>query len=335
MTTDSESIRGLHKKFIRNAAQVDPSQPRIAKLVRRDNTQLVFEEGNHAIEILRVSRTRMKLGTVLVEDMLALDRLKLRYASDQDQNWPGEKHNSRCVKAASASSARIKCEADCGGRNATLSDLCVAPGCEIDAPINCDLNPQVDPDDTPHLLSEKDSEWKCDPDGDVIPVWGGESEFVSFSASGALVLNDGTSASILGVRGYIGFELTKCKKNSCDVAIDALEAFSGNAFGFVTDASGNTVPYSLEGFGFRGANVVKGKWHKKRGTITFEEDIVEAQYWGDLLTYGDIEVFPGTQAIEIDQIVGYLPDDEGPLTLNLAYNTPLGTATVSLTTRAE
>lgn len=251
-----------------------------------------------------------------------------------NQNFgnPGQKHFARCAHAADESAARLKCEANCQMRNTFLDDLCVGPGCTYNA-INCNLNPLEDPDDTPKLLSENTSTWECEPGGMIIPVWGGDTDLVLFDADGTMVLGDGTTASLLNVVGYLGFETTNCTATTCDLVIDALEGLSTNSAGYFMDAAGTSAPYSLKGFGFRASSVVTGQWDKIRGTVSFPTTTLAARFWADLLVYDGVELWPGTQTIEIDQIVGSLTDEDGPLTLNLAYNSALGTANVSLTTR--
>lgn len=249
----------------------------------------------------------------------------------------GGKRWSRCTRAPNVGDAITKCEQDC---NSFVDDLntmlCPNAGCTVEnPPVDCLLDGGamgLDQQELPALFSEHSTLWDCPEDQQFMKVWGGSSQPVNFAANAAVVFDGGITGGVSNIGGYLAYELSNCSLTQCDIAIDVLEGVTLNASGFFTDASGATSEWSVNGLSFRSVDVLHGTWVKSRGNVSFTTDTLVAEVWGDGATIDGFQTWVGHHTFEVEQIVGSLGTETGPLTLNFAFNSPLGTATASLTT---
>lgn len=245
------------------------------------------------------------------------------------------KQISKCQDAASTNDARLACQQDCDAFNKEVVKQCALKGCTVVKEVDCVLDGNVDgePDafEGPHEATGECNSWRC-PDGfDMLPAWDGSSEFAHFTGSGSMIMNDGHVAGMSSIRGYIGFSLTNCTLSSCDVTVDALEGLTRYAQGGYTDAAGGGGTYEIENMGFRGRTAFSGTWDKARDTVSFPTAVIQAQFWASNVYIDGLPLPYGFEVIEINQVVGSLSSETGPLTLNLSYNLGFGTISVSLT----
>jgi len=262
-------------------------------------------------------------------------------------NAPPENILAPCVEAETANQARSICDSLCNTYQDDI-DLKVEaicgmnnPNCKVVTEVDCAMDGQVgappaaDSQDAPAKLSENPG-WACD--GPVmVPAWEGTSEFRLFEGSATLVTADGVTIGTNSLTGFVGYTLPSCAAaaTECQIDFDALQLLTREITGGYMDATGDGGKYALERAGLQALNSFSGTWYKSRGTIVFPTAVIEAQIWGGTASLNE-DPIPGefgVSVVEVDQIVGDLASAGGPLILNLSYQVPEGTATLSLQTQ--
>lgn len=251
---------------------------------------------------------------------------------------------SPCVEAETATLARALCDQLCDDFQDNIDDkvqaLCGVgdPNCKVETEIDCAMDGQVgnppaaDSWDAPHKLSETPG-WACD-GPPMVPAWEGYSQHKLFDGSATLATADGLIVGLRNLSGFFAYSVPTCPAaaTQCVIQFDALQLLNHQGTGRFVEADGDGGPFTVDRIGFQTRNIFSGIWTKTRGTISFPTAVIQAQIWAGETTIDGSPVLGIFEPIvvEVDQIVGNLQSIQGPLNLNLVYNSPEGTVALSL-----
>lgn len=249
---------------------------------------------------------------------------------------------SKCVEAISEADARNKCQIACEEYRKVLQDLCTTDvDCALVSTIDCALDGTYlnssgqmimgDPEGEQPILTSQLPGFACDGE----PIKLSDGPYLPFAGSAGLVTPEGVSAGLGSFRGFLGYKLSDCNPGKCTITIDTLVGLTRDAEGGYSDASGMGGLFELKGMGFQASAPLVGIWHKNRKRLTFPSTELNAQFWANSLLVDGLEVTPGYSAypVEIDQVVGSLAAEGGPLSLNLVADMQVyGVVTVNVRT---
>jgi hypothetical protein len=154
-----------------------------------------------------------------------------------------------------------------------------------------------------------------------------------FNASISLVLNDGTSTAVTGIIGSLVYTTSGCAGGVCEFELTALSFPPREIAGVYTQGTTTTTgTYSIDDANLQMIGSLTGTWYQSRGTITFPLDSfwAKASMSGVTLNNESLPYWPLT--FGTSQVVGNL-SATSPLSLNLTFEVPGGTASVSVIAR--
>lgn len=307
-------------------------------------------DGGNQIYLCSLSSAK-KCANLLPDNVLGTDHY---YDSDPllDDCWvkvnteSATPSYSKCAEAPDLSAAKMICEKNCKDKMAALltamKNTCGwteeggwPPGCQLVAEADCDIDEydemagQDDPDDIVALASEHSS-FECD--GPPLTEESSEESSL-FVGLASVVTPDGYTVGASNVMGTLGYTLSGCDSTTCQITLESLVGLSSVLQGGFTDAAGAGGTCLIREVGFQARNDVSGTWYKERGTIVFPNDSLDLQFWSGLVDLDGLTI-PGApqSTVSVDQLVGNLPTESSPLTLNLSYSDSFGVASFSLTT---
>lgn len=253
---------------------------------------------------------------------------------------------SKCAEAPDVDAAKAICEANCRETMEMLTTTMKAtcgwteqggwpPGCQLVTDIDCEIDghdavtDQDDDDDIVALESEHPS-YECD-GAHLIEESSEDSSL--FLGVASVVTPDGYTVGASNVMGTLDYTLSGCNSTTCQITLEGLVGLSSVLQGGFTDASGAGGTYLIQEVGFQARNDVSGTWYKQRGTIVFPNESLDLQFWSGVVDLDGLTV-PGVpqSTVSVNQLVGNLPSETSPLTLNLSYSDSFGVASFSLTT---
>lgn len=167
----------------------------------------------------------------------------------------------------------------------------------------------------------------------VVPVWGGESPIMSFTATLSVAGSDGGSTAQTGIQGYLAMKTENCSATKCDVIIDAMEMHSEPVLGTYTDASGAQYSYEVWGADFQLVEELQGEWYPARGAVTFPLDTAALRGWAEGASLLDIpfpDIGPLESIVRVEQLSGTFQNGVLSLTMSYTHEGTLGV--LSLTT---
>lgn len=245
---------------------------------------------------------------------------------------------SECVFAANFMDALAACQCRCENVDAVFSDSCDSPGvCEVTQHLDCTL---TDEDEKPvPAYSSGTENWGC------YSIYNAEevqcpSPINLFDASVSVLLADGTSTTVSGLVGYLSYSISGCSGGVCDFEMPVLTlpttAVSGVYLQRLT-----TGTYQLNELFMQMEGTLSGTYNQARGNITFPTGTftVSGTLASALLDSVALPLLPSGERLSLstDQIVGSsaptMSSTPNPLNLNLYFDVPGGTASVSLTSR--
>lgn len=248
------------------------------------------------------------------------------------------------MEAIGEADARNKCQIACEEYQKMLTNLCTTDvDCALVSAIDCALDGTYlnssgqmimgDPDGEQPLLTSQLPGFACDGE----PMKLSDGPYLAFTGSAGLVTPEGVSAGLGNFRGFLGYKLSECNPGKCTITIDTLVGLTRDAEGGYSDAAGMGGLVELDGMGFQGTAPLVGMWHKNNKRLTFPSAELNAEFWANAVLVDGLEVTPGYAAypVEIDQVVGRLAAEGGPLSLNLVVDMQVsGVVTVNLRTLA-
>lgn len=254
------------------------------------------------------------------------------WTSEVNVDNPNVKHKSKCVYAASRIAATAACEDLCEGKYKEIAEGCSSPDCDVIKNIDCILEGDwEDAFGTPHsgddleLPSRQELIGNYECDGEPLIMDG--DPHVSFTSSATFSMPGGFLASAAnGVQGILGFDLGACASTAftCPITITTLVSITDHIEGGYVDASGGGGAFAVQTIGFQSRQSFSGTWDKARKTVSFTSEAMPAQFWAGNVIIDNAPV-PSEYLVynvDADQIVGRLDSEDGPLTLNVAYEVP-------------
>ena len=259
---------------------------------------------------------------------------QVRTDNDVTACWAVEASPQRaqCVTAATIADAKSACECLCEKEDNVLTDGCDSPGfCEVTQ----HLDFEVPYPDSPMPVLVANEPVECDATADASAAIAACSQSGGaklFDATATLVLNDGTSANLPGIVGYINYAASGCVNNVCDLDVDILGVRLHNVNGVYLQGT-TTGSYGIDDLRFQMRGSMNGSWYQTRGTVVFPTSTFVGVATPSTVSLDNTVVSPDQVIFSTDQIVGSLASTTSPLTLNLTFDLLYGTATFSLTTR--
>ncbi|MBZ5708911.1 hypothetical protein [Nannocystis pusilla] len=244
-----------------------------------------------------------------------------------------------CVQAYDETEALEKCESFCGKAQTDHANDLAAHNKDIDQShggvgklqfetpqFECTI------DGDPHVLSVWDpvNDGECFYE-DAYPylTWGGTTGLFAAQASSTFTMNGG-SAGNQTILATIGYEITNCVNDICDVTIDALEGVQSDISGIFTAADGSQTTYTLADLDFSLKQTVRGRYYQARGTIVFADSPFVANVRVGSATIGGTAMGTWDQLAVVEQAVGSLRGSS--LVLNLTVNLTQGVFLISFQT---